>query len=66
MDGQLDAQCVYHSEFTYSYQSVDQDEGGHEQDEIQDAEEVGFDIQISVALQQPGQFAREGEQIRQL
>lgn len=65
-DWQLQGAMRVHAEFTYSYQSVDQDEGGHEQDEKQDAEQVRCDMQIPVVGEQPGQFAREGEQIRQL
>lgn len=36
---------------TYSGQSMDQDAGGHEQDEKQHAQQVRGDMQITVALQ---------------
>lgn len=51
---------------THRCQSMDQDAGGHEQDEEQHAQQVRGDMQIAVALQQPRQFTREGGQVGEL
>lgn len=45
---------------------MDQETGGDKQYEEQDAQQVGGDMQIAVALQQPSEFAWEGGQVGEL